>query len=78
MNDFLRSYNLFNRSQFEFQENKVTFANISDSIYDNMDKGLKFPAVFINLAKAFHTLEHDTLLQKLKLKHYLQTIWIIT
>ena len=65
---YLENNNLLSDSQFGFRrksstENAVTY--FSDFIRNSMDKGKLTGAVFVDLRKAFDTIDHATLLAKL-------------
>jgi hypothetical protein len=60
--------NLLSKNQFGFQTKSLTehaVTTFSDSIRQNMDKVLMTGAIFINLRKAFDTVDHARLLLKL-------------
>ena len=66
--DYLCKSHLLTDSQFEFRrgsstEHAVTF--LTDSIRMKIDKGYLTGAVFIDLRKAFDTIDHERLLSKL-------------
>ena len=66
---FLKENKLLAREQFGFRPNlstEVALAHLTDNILDNMDNGLVTGAVFLDLSKAFDTVDHQLLLKKLR------------
>ena len=65
---FLKENNLLAPEQFGFRPNlstEVALAHLTENILDNMDNGLITGAVFLDLSKAFDTVDHQILLKKL-------------
>ena len=67
---YLEENNLLSKNQFGFRTSSSTqhaVTKFSDSIRQNMDKGLMTGAIFIDLRRAFDTVDHARLLSKLTL-----------
>ena len=65
---FLTDNNILNENQFGFTKNKGTddaLTHITNLIYSNIDQDKSVIATFLDLAKAFDTVQHPILLQKL-------------
>jgi hypothetical protein len=65
---FLEKHNLIIEEQFGFRKNHSTcdaIRNLTDYIYDKLDNNKKVLTIFIDLKKAFDTICHTTLLNKL-------------
>jgi hypothetical protein len=65
---FIEKYKIISNLQFGFQKGKSTqdaLATLTKMIYNALDNGNPSFAVFIDVAKAFDTVDHDLLLEKL-------------
>ena len=85
MNDYFTLNNLFYDKQYGFRKyhsTKLAALNVVDTIVNHMDNGNTPFTVYLDLSKAFDTLNHSILLDKLKfygfrgtsinlIKHYL-------
>ena len=83
LNSFLTKYNIINESQYGFQSVRSTAMAINDlveSVADALDNKMSTIGVFIDLKKAFDTLNHEILVKKLE--HYgiqgIASKWIIS
>ena len=68
---FVEKYNLLTNCQFGFRKNRSTTDAIKDQmefIYDNLDDGFTVVTFFLDFSKAFESIDHTLLLNKLP--HY--------
>ena len=66
--DFLNTNNLISNHQFGFREGFSTeyaILDIYEKLLNNLDRGSSSCAIFLDLAKAFDSVDHGTLLRKL-------------
>ena len=68
--NFLETHNILYENEFSFRKNNSTIyalMQITEKIKESIDKGKFGCGIFIDLRKAFDTVNHDILL---KLEHY--------
>lgn len=68
INSFLSTHNIINSHQFGFQKNKKTedaLKCVVDQLYEAIDNNKPCLTIFLDLAKAFDTVNHRILLEKL-------------
>lgn len=66
---FLTKYNILSNYQFGFTQNKSTddaTSLLCSSVYDALDNSRSCIAVFLDLAKAFDTVDHGILIKKME------------
>lgn len=69
LNDYLTRYNLISKCQFGFRPHFTTelaIHTLCQNIYNALDNKLYQLTVFCDLSKAFDTIDHDILIEKLK------------
>lgn len=68
MFDFINQYNIFTPCQFGFRPKRSTFMAINElycNVADNLDAKFHSVGIFLDLSKAFDTINHSILLHKL-------------
>lgn len=68
LNKFLNKYNILSNHQYGFRSNHSTataIMELAEEITTAMDKHHYFVSIFVDLQKAFDTIDHQILLQKL-------------
>lgn len=69
LNNFLNKHNLLNTRQYGFKENCSTedaIIDLTSALYNAVNNNLKALTIFIDLAKAYDTVNHKLLLEKLE------------
>ena len=67
LDSFLKKYNIIDESQYGFQSGRSTamaIDNLVESVADALDKKMSTIGVFIDLKKAFDTLNHGIIVKK--------------
>ena len=80
LKQYLEEHNLLYKSQYGFRGNHSTeyaALELIDHISNNLDNGKVPSSIFLDLSKAFVTLDHTILNQKLKKKKKIQGIALI-
>lgn len=68
LQSFIESNNLFSKNQFAFRTNACTenaLCRVTEAIVSNLDRGSRVLGIFLDLAKAFDTVAHHILLERL-------------
>ena len=69
---YIETDNLLNENQYGFRKNKpisMALANLIGDLVMDLNNGRAPTAIFIDLKKAFRTLDHKCLISKLKAQH---------
>ena len=69
INNYFTSNNLFNKNQYGFRENHSTeyaAVELADKVFSQLDKRNIPLNVYLDLSKAFDSIDHSILLEKLK------------
>lgn len=69
LENFFAKHNTITKAQYGFQKNRSTdqaLLHIKDTIIDNIENRLYTLGLFLDLRKAFDTVQHDILLRKLE------------
>ena len=69
LNPFFQKHNIFYKYQFGFRKNHATanaLTEVIDYIYKSLDEGNYVFGIYIDLKKAFDTVQHKILLHKLQ------------
>ncbi len=67
--EYIKRVNILNKCQFGFRNKHSTnhaIINLTEASLDALDDGLKVGGVFLDVAKAFDTINHDILIRKLE------------
>ena len=65
LTEHLENNNLLNESQYAYRNNSSTLVNVTEQIYESIDKGKISLLVLLDLSKAFDSANNDLLLNKL-------------
>ena len=66
---YINRVNILNKSQFGFRSKHSTnhaIVNLTESTIESLEKGMKVGGTYLDIAKAFDCVNHDTLLRKLE------------
>ncbi|MCP3679479.1 MAG: reverse transcriptase family protein, partial [Gammaproteobacteria bacterium] len=67
--DYVKRINILNKYQFGFRSKHNTnhaIINLTEATLDAIDNGLKSGGVYLDISKAFDTIDHNILLRKLE------------
>ena len=69
LTNYFQDNNMLNNQQYGFRKDSSTtflMLDLFDKIYASKEKGFKPAVIFLDIKKAFDTVKHDNLLEKLK------------